>query len=98
MKLSIWSVFANDRLGPRTTLHLSERDAYEEWFRLQFPDSTNEDEREDRDAARSFINDGDYDGLWEWRDDRLIGDPLDDFLVEEHVIELPKSGRTRLGS
>ena len=89
MMVNVWTVHADDSWGRRTTLHLTEKQAHKQWLRLQFPDESDDEEKADRKAAAAFIEDEDYDGLWEWKGDRDFGDLSDTYTIEDHVIEIP---------
>jgi len=87
MKVKIWTAAADDRFGTRATVHTNRRAAYAQWLEWQFP---GEEEQEERAFASSFIDREDYDGLWEWKENFGIGEPLDTYAVEEHEIEIPE--------
>jgi hypothetical protein len=88
MKVKIWTVAADDDNGTRATVHLTEKDAYEQWLEWQFSSELDEEEREDRKVASAFIEREDFDGLWEWKGDREFGEPFDTYAIEEHEIEV----------
>lgn len=91
MKVKVWTVAADDDWGTRATVHVSEKNAYEQWLEWQFPSKADEEEedRVDRETAKAFIEAQDYGGLWRWMSDQIIGEPLDTYAIEEHEIEIP---------
>lgn len=83
LRLKIWTVAADDDDGTRATVHTTEKEAYQQWLEWQFagePDA-------DKDTAAAFIDREDYEGLWEWKEDKGFGDPFDTYAIEEHEIE-----------
>jgi hypothetical protein len=88
MKVKIWTVAADDRLGTRATVHTSEKAAYLQWLEWQFSDELNDEELFDKAAATEFVESGDYHGLWKWREDFAAVDPFDSYVIDEHEIEI----------
>jgi hypothetical protein len=89
MKIRIWTVAADDDEGTRATVHLTEREAYQQWLELQFSGGSDEKEKAEKEAAAAFIEREDYGGLWAWEGDRELGEPFDTYAIEEHEIEVP---------
>jgi hypothetical protein len=89
MKLRIWTVAADDDEGTRATVHLTEKSAYEQWLDWQFPGEFDEEESKERETAATFIEREDFRGLWEWKNAREPGEPMDTYAIEEHEIEVP---------
>jgi hypothetical protein len=88
MIVKIWTVAADDDEGTRATVHVTEKEAYEQWLEWQFPGRFDEEEKTDRSTAAAFIDEEDFAGLWRWKGDREFGEPLDTYVIEEHEIEL----------
>jgi len=89
MKVKVWTVAADDEDGTRATVHTTEKEAYEQWLKWQFASESDEEEEKERNTAAAFIEREDYNGLWKWKDDQEIGEPLDTYAIEEHEIDLP---------
>ena len=90
MRVTIWTVAADDENGTRATVHLSQKAAYEQWLEWQFSDELDEEEKKDRDAIATLIEREDFDGVWERKGDREFGEPTDTYAIEEHNIEVPQ--------
>ena len=88
MKVTIWTVAADDDSGTRATVHMTQRGAYEQWLEWQFSSEFDDEEIALRKAATAFIEREDFDGLWEWKGDREFGEPFDTYAIEEHEIEV----------
>ena len=89
MKVRIWTVAADDDDGTRATVHLTQKEAYEQWLEWQFCGELDEEGKREMGAAATFIGREDYAGLWEWKGDREFGEPFDTYAIEEHQIEVP---------
>jgi len=89
MKVEIWTVAADDDNGTRATVHLTQKEAYEQWLEWQFYGELDVEAKREMEAAATFIEREDYAGLWEWKDDREFGEPLDTYVIEKHEIEVP---------
>jgi hypothetical protein len=89
VRVKVWTVAADDDEGTRATVHVTEMDAYLQWLELQFHGRLDEQERSEKAAAASFIERGDYQGLWEWESERELGEPFNTYAIEEHKIEVP---------
>lgn len=88
MKVNVWTVFGDDDRGPRTTVHMTEKAAYEQWMKWQFPDDSDEEDRANREVAAAFIDCENYEGLCEWKENRHFGEPFDSYFIEGHEIDI----------
>ncbi len=89
MRVTIWTVAADDDNGTRATVHLSQKAAYEQWLEWQFSGELDGEEKKDREAVAALIDREDFGGVWEWKGDREFGEPMDTYAIEEHNIEVP---------
>ena len=89
MRVTIWTVAADDTDGTRATVHLTQKAAYKQWLEWQFSSELDEEEIEEWRTAAAFIECNDYDGLWEWKGNREFGEPFDTYAIEEHEVEVP---------
>jgi hypothetical protein len=89
MKIQIWTVAADDRLGTRATVHLTEKEAYSQWLSLQFSDYLDENDKKDLNEAMILLEREDYKGLWEWRENRVYQEIFASYVVDVHELILP---------
>lgn len=98
MQVKIWTLHADDDLGPRTYVHTTQEAAYLHWVNLQFPDESDEDDLSNRSVAARFINRQDFDGLSEWMEGGGFSEPFDAYAIEGHNVEISSPTGSQLNS
>ena len=95
MKMKIWTVAADDDWGTRATVHTTIKEAYLQWLEWRFPGGSEAIDLQERNAAKAFIEQENYDGLWEWENDQCSREPFDTYGIEKHEIDMPQPRKKR---
>src|ERR1039458_8926408 len=84
MRITVWSVAADDDNGTYASIHETELAAYRRLIQL----TVDSDNKDDVAKAEAFMEAEDFDGLDEWIHEEVI-EPPNTYSVDQHKLDVP---------